>query len=74
MPKFDWAAFSKKAGTGALYGFLLLAVYDPGLVPALTGLLPDAYRQQAAFLLLAALPAVKNVLKHRFGVTFGGLL
>ena len=73
-PPFDWRVTATKYLRAALFAGLLLAVYDQALIDHLQSATPEAYRSVVMLLLASALPAIRNVLKAKFGITFGGLL
>ena len=73
MNDFSWKPVAIKAARGAVVVFLLIVAYDPNIM-GIANFLPEPYRLQAAVLLGAALPAIRNTLKQRFAITLGGLL
>lgn len=74
MQPYDWRKALLKYGRAALFGAALLAVYDQNLIAHLQAGTPETYRAIVDMLLVAGLPALRNLLKVKFGLTFGGVL
>lgn len=62
---YDWTKTLTSAAKAGAYVALGVIVYDPSLIPALSGLVPEQYRQLAALVVPAVVAAVQNWLRNR---------
>lgn len=62
---YDWKKTLTSAAKAGIYVAVGVIVYDPKLVPALSGLVPEQYRQLAALVIPAVVAAVQNWLRNR---------
>lgn len=70
----NWKIVAKKYARGLLMAGAVLLAFDNDLIQQIISLTPEGQKALVTMVVGAALPALRNAIKTKFAVIFGGLL